>query len=82
MQKDKGWSPMRIRLSGERRARLIRAIKQYFAESFDEALSDFRAESLLDFFVKELGAPVYNQAIRTPDGSALPAAPFPAVPVL
>jgi uncharacterized protein (DUF2164 family) len=55
---------MRIRLSEERRARLIRAIKQYFVEHFDETLSTFRAENLLDFFVKELGAPVYNQAIR------------------
>jgi uncharacterized protein (DUF2164 family) len=56
--------PMRIKLSEERRTRMICSIKQYFAEHFDEALSDFRAESLLDFFVKELGPPVYNQAIR------------------
>jgi uncharacterized protein (DUF2164 family) len=39
-------------------------MKHYYAEHFDEALSDFRAEGLLDFFVKELGAPIYNQAIR------------------
>jgi uncharacterized protein (DUF2164 family) len=55
---------MRIRLSDERRAGLIRSMKHYYAEHFDEALSDFRAEGLLDFFVKELGAPIYNQAIR------------------
>ncbi len=30
----------------------------------DEQISDSRAEKLLDFFVRELGPPVYNQAIR------------------
>ncbi len=43
---------------------MMRSLKQYFAEHFDEELSDFRAEGLLDFFVKEIGAPVYNQSIR------------------
>ena len=57
-------SPMRIRLSPERRAALLRAIKQYFLDEFDDALSDFRAEGLLDFFVRELGPPVYNQGVR------------------
>lgn len=56
--------PMRIRLQDERRTRLIDAVKQFFAESFDETLSDFRAEQIIDFFVRELGPPVYNQAIR------------------
>ena len=55
---------MRIRLSPERRAALLRAIKQYFLDEFDDALSDFRAEGLLDFFVRELGPPVYNQGVR------------------
>ena len=36
-------SPMRIRLSPERRATLLRAIKGHFADHFDEPLSDFRA---------------------------------------
>jgi uncharacterized protein (DUF2164 family) len=56
-------SPMRIRLSDERRTRMLDAIKRHYAE-FDEELSDFRAGGLLDFFVRELGPPVYNQAIR------------------
>lgn len=43
---------------------MVRSLKQYYAESFDEELSDFQAEGLLDFFVRELGPPVYNQAIR------------------
>jgi uncharacterized protein (DUF2164 family) len=57
-------SPMRIRLAPERRASLLTAIKQYFATEFDEPLSDFRAQGLLDFFVRELGPPVYNQGVR------------------
>jgi uncharacterized protein (DUF2164 family) len=57
-------SPMRIRLSPERRITLLSAIKQYFSAEFDESLSDFRAEGLLDFFVRELGPPVYNQGVR------------------
>jgi uncharacterized protein (DUF2164 family) len=55
---------MRIQLSPDRRAILIRSLKNYFDEEFDETLSDFRAEGLLDFLVRELGPPVYNQGVR------------------
>lgn len=64
MRQNRSEHPMRIRLTDERREHLRGAIKRYFVEHFDEGLSDFRTESLLDFFVKELGAPVYNQAIQ------------------
>ena len=60
--------PMRIRLSPERRASLLRAVKVYFSAEFEEPLSDFRAEGLLDFFVRELGPPVYNQGVRDAAG--------------
>lgn len=55
---------MRIKLSDDRRARLLRSIRQHFAEEFDEEISDFRADGLLDFFIRELGPPVYNQGVR------------------
>jgi uncharacterized protein (DUF2164 family) len=55
---------MRIRMSDDRRAALLRAIKGHFDAEFDDAISDFRAEGLLDFFVRELGPPVYNQGVR------------------
>jgi uncharacterized protein (DUF2164 family) len=55
---------MRIKLSSERRAGLLRAIKEHFVAEFDEPLSDFRANALLDFFVRELGPQVYNQGVR------------------
>ena len=57
-------SPMRIRLADDRRAALLRSLKQYFDDEFDDTLSDFRAQGLLDFFVRELGPPVYNQGVR------------------
>ena len=43
---------------------LTGAIQAYFAEEFGETLSDFRAERLLEFFIAELGPPVYNQGVR------------------
>jgi len=57
-------SPMKIRLSADRRAALLESLTAYYAAEFDEALSGFRAEALLDFFVRELGPPVYNQGVR------------------
>lgn len=56
--------PMKVRLSPERRAALLEALIDYCATEFDEPLSPFRAEALLDFFVRELGPPVYNQGVR------------------
>jgi uncharacterized protein (DUF2164 family) len=55
---------MRLKLSSERRTGLLRATKEYFAVEFDETLSDFRANGLLDFFIRELGPPIYNQGVR------------------
>lgn len=55
---------MRIELSGDRRERMVGSIQRFFADRLDQQLSEFQAELILKFFVKELGAPVYNQAIR------------------
>ncbi|HEU0052907.1 MAG TPA: DUF2164 domain-containing protein [Longimicrobium sp.] len=55
---------MRIDLSDERRGRLVRAVQRFFEDEFDEELSGFRAEALVDLFVRELGPPVYNQGVR------------------
>ncbi len=43
---------------------MLRALKDYTTAEFDEPLSDFRAEGLLDFFIRELGPPIYNQGVR------------------
>ena len=68
MPADRSPSPMRIRLSPERRSVLVGVIQRHFANEFDEELSAFRAEQLLDFFVAELGPPVYNQGVRDAAG--------------
>ena len=61
-------SPMRVRLSPERRADILAALKSHFAHEFDEPLSDFRAEGLLDFFIRAIGAPIYNQGVHDAAG--------------
>jgi uncharacterized protein (DUF2164 family) len=65
---DRPTSPMRIRLAPERRTALIESIRRHFRAEFDEELSAFRAGQLLDFFVAELGPPVYNQGVRDATG--------------
>ena len=56
--------PLRIRLEGDRRERLLLSMRGFFAETLDLELGDLAAERIVDFFAKELGAPVYNQAIQ------------------
>jgi uncharacterized protein (DUF2164 family) len=55
--------PTRIRLATERRSMLLDAIVGFYREEFDETLSEFRAAGLLEFFIRELGPPVYNQGV-------------------
>jgi uncharacterized protein (DUF2164 family) len=57
-------SPLQIRLTDDRRERMQAGVREFLAERFDEPLSEFQAAELLDFFVRELGAPIYNQAIQ------------------
>ena len=55
---------MRIKLSEERREDLSTAVRQLFQDEFERDLSDFQAQRLIDFFMRQLGPPVYNQAIQ------------------
>jgi uncharacterized protein (DUF2164 family) len=55
--------PLRIKLCEERRAAILRLFTDHYREEFDEEISEFRAEKVVDFFVKTLGPSVYNQAI-------------------
>ena len=57
-----------IQLSDERRAGLAARLVQYVQEQHDEELSAFRADALVEFFLGELGPPVYNQAIQDARG--------------
>ena len=55
---------MRIKLSDERRDQIVRALQALFSSELDREVSDFQAGLLVDFFIRELGPPVYNQAIQ------------------
>ena len=59
---------MRIRLSDERRERIVHELRSFCASELDREMSEFHAGLLLDFFIRELGAPVYNQAIQDARG--------------
>ena len=56
--------PLRIRLSDDRRARIIRSLQSFFLDEFDEDLSDFRAQGLLDLVLADVGPAAYNQGVR------------------
>jgi len=60
---------MHIRLSEERREQLVEALARFTRDELDHELSAFQAGRLLDFMVRRLGAPIYNQAIQDARGS-------------
>lgn len=55
---------MAINIDDARREALTRRLRGFYLEEFDEELSPFRAEQVLDFFLAVLGPQVYNQAIQ------------------
>lgn len=55
---------MSVELSEERRAELVLRLRGFFLEHFEEELSEFRAEHLLDFVLEAMGPQVYNQAVQ------------------
>jgi uncharacterized protein (DUF2164 family) len=62
-------------LSPGRRKEVISLIQAYFQQERDEELGDLAAELLFEFFEKQLGPLIYNQAIddvRTWFGQKLP----------
>ena len=60
--------PTRIRLADDRRASLLAALQRHFEAEFDEPLSDFRGQQLIEFFLQRLGPPVYNQGVHDAAG--------------
>ena len=53
-----------IRLTEERRERLVGQLQTLFEREFDETLSTFRAEQVLDLMLTTLGPGIYNQAVQ------------------
>lgn len=54
---------MAITLSENAKKQVISSIKRYFDEKMDQDVGDLQADLLLDYFLREIGPTVYNQAI-------------------
>jgi uncharacterized protein (DUF2164 family) len=55
---------MAIALESQRRARVVARLQLLFSKEFDEKLSDFQANAVVDLMLKTLGPAVYNQAVQ------------------
>lgn len=55
---------MAIQLGPERKREVLDLLQSHFESAFDEPLSDFRADALLDLFLKTVGPAIYNQAVQ------------------
>ena len=53
----------KLTLTDERRDALVSQVQSLFSKEFDETLSEFRANALIDVMLGSLGATVYNQAV-------------------
>ncbi|MFA5183887.1 MAG: DUF2164 domain-containing protein [Syntrophales bacterium] len=56
--------PMKIKLSPQQKALLRQKLIAMFLDDFDEELSDFKADQILDAFIEKLGPAIYNAAIE------------------
>ena len=55
---------MEIKLDPGRRKRAVTNIQKLFSTEFDETLSDFRAEAVVDQLLRSIGPDIYNQAVQ------------------
>jgi uncharacterized protein (DUF2164 family) len=54
----------RVELSELRRKTVLANVQEFFMNEFDTELSIFKAITLTDFFVSEIGAPIYNKGVQ------------------
>jgi len=55
---------MEIKLKDERHQKIKEQTRKMVLENFDIELSDFQADKIVNFFIKELGGPIYNQGVQ------------------
>lgn len=55
---------MKIKLNPQQRELLRKKTIAMYKEDFDEDLSDFKADQILDAFIEKLGPSIYNVAIE------------------
>jgi len=54
---------MTVTLDAQTEEYLLSSIRRFFADELDDDIGDLKARSVLDFFIREVGPSVYNQAI-------------------
>ena len=55
---------MKLNISTEQKDVLHRKLVAMYMDVFDEEISDFKAEQILDAFIEKLGPGIYNAAIQ------------------
>ena len=55
---------MDLNLSTEQKEMLRRKVIAMYLDDFDEEISDFKADQILDAFMSKLGPSIYNAAIQ------------------
>jgi uncharacterized protein (DUF2164 family) len=55
---------MAIHLDDARRADTIARLQKLFDSEFDEPLSEFRANAVVELILKTIGPAIYNQAVQ------------------
>ncbi|NLX27265.1 MAG: DUF2164 domain-containing protein [Lentisphaerae bacterium] len=55
---------MKIELKEEQKAQLCRTITELYFNDFDEEISTFRAEQILDAFIEKVAPAIYNMALE------------------
>ena len=55
---------MKIELNEDRLRDLSERVQIYFRDEHDEPMGELKTSLIIDFFIKELGPHIYNQAIN------------------
>lgn len=55
---------MAIEITRQETDEIVHSLKKYFAEEFDQDLSDLKAKLFLDYLVKEIAPLAYNQGVK------------------
>jgi uncharacterized protein (DUF2164 family) len=55
---------MKIELNEDRLRDLSERVQIYFRDEHDESMGELKTSLIIDFFIKELGPHIYNQAIN------------------
>ena len=54
---------MRIKLNDDRKAQVSQDLVNFFYSEFDEDMSTFRANEIVEFMLKKIGPSQYNQGV-------------------